>query len=200
MTFQNLIVHLGKRTAVFNALEKWEFKNKINALCCDTTDSNTGRLNEVCVLLEKQLLHLPCRHHIYELVLKTVFEKKLPHITTPDVPLFKKFKSFWNNINLKNITSGMDHERCRNSIQPVAKEIMTFVSKELTKTIIRDDYREFVELTEYFITADRDKIVTVRPPGAMHHARWMSLAIYCLKIFLLREQYSLSQFLGSLRQ
>ena len=56
---------------VFNTLEKWELKNKINALCCDTTASNTGRLNGACVLLEKKLggdlLYLPCRHHIYEL-------------------------------------------------------------------------------------------------------------------------------------
>ena len=42
-------------TAVFNALEKWELKNKINALCCDTTASNTGRLNRACVLLEEKL-------------------------------------------------------------------------------------------------------------------------------------------------
>ena len=58
----------------------------------------------------------------------------------------------------------MDHERYRNSIQPVAEKIMTFVSKELTKTIIRDDYRESLELTEYFISADRDKIVRVPSP------------------------------------
>ena len=51
---------------------------------------------------------------------------------------------------------------------------MTFVSKELTKTIIRDHYREFLELAEYFIIADKDEIVRVRPPGALHHARWMS--------------------------
>ena len=67
---------------VFNTLEKWELKNRINALCCDTIASNTGRLNGACVLLEKKLdrdlLYLPCRHHIYELVLKAVFEKKLP--------------------------------------------------------------------------------------------------------------------------
>ena len=120
----------AQATSVFNSLEKWELKNKINALCCDTTASNTGRLNGACVLLEKNLgrdlLYLPSRHHIYELVLKAVFEQKLPHITTsPDVPLFKKFKSCWNNIDPKNITSGMDHNRCRNSIQPVAEEIMT---------------------------------------------------------------------------
>ena len=79
------------------------------------------------------------------------------------------------HITKKNVTSGLDQRRCLNSIQPVAEKIMTFVFKELTKTIIRDDYREFLELTEYFITPDRDKIVTVRPPG-MQHARWMSRA------------------------
>ena len=46
----------AQATTVFNALEKWELKNKINTLCCDTTASNFGRLNGSCVLLEKSLV------------------------------------------------------------------------------------------------------------------------------------------------
>lgn len=30
-------------------------------------------------------------------------------------------------------------------------------------------------------------------PGAMHHARWLSKAIYCLKIFLFKQQFALSR-------
>ena len=44
----------AQATSVFNSLEKWELKNKINALCCDTTASNTGRLNLACDLLQKK--------------------------------------------------------------------------------------------------------------------------------------------------
>jgi hypothetical protein len=49
----------------------------------DTTSSNTGATNGAAVILErmlnKQLLHLACRHHVLELiaeaVFSTVFEK-----------------------------------------------------------------------------------------------------------------------------
>lgn len=108
----------AQATAVFKALEKWDLKDKVSALCCDTTASNTGRLNGACVLLEnmlgRDLLYLPCRHHIYELVLKAVFQRKLPHLSTsPDVPLFKNFKIGWKNINPKTISTGIGHKRCR---------------------------------------------------------------------------------------
>lgn len=66
--------------AVWNAISNWNLEDKVEILCCDTTASNTGRFNGACVLLEqkleKELLIFACRHHIYELVLKSVFEIK----------------------------------------------------------------------------------------------------------------------------
>lgn len=35
--------------------------------------------------------------------------------------------------------------------------------------------------------------VTFHPPGAMHHARWMSKALYSLKIYLFRKQFNLPE-------
>ena len=34
--------------------------------------------------------------------------------------------------------------------------------------------------------------ISFRAPGAMHHARWMAKAIYSLKIFVFRDQFSLT--------
>ncbi|KAL4135150.1 hypothetical protein QTP88_006793 [Uroleucon formosanum] len=66
--------------AIFHALQDWGIKDSVKAICCDTTASNTGRLNGACVLLEqlleKDLLYLPCRHHISEVILKSVFDVK----------------------------------------------------------------------------------------------------------------------------
>lgn len=63
--------------------------NKTVALCCDTTSSNLGRLKGAAVLIEqmidKDLLYLPCRHHILELVLRAAFEIKMPASTGPKV-------------------------------------------------------------------------------------------------------------------
>lgn len=37
-----------------------------------------------------------------------------------------------------------------------------------------------------------DNKLTIRPPGAMHHARWMAKAIYSLKMCLLQSEFSLT--------
>ena len=70
-------------------------------MCCDTTSSNTGRLNGACVLLEqkldKELLIFAYRHYAYELVVKSVFESKI-HQSRPHIPLFQKFRDNWKNI------------------------------------------------------------------------------------------------------
>ena len=79
--------------AVYQAVEKWNITNKIQALCCDTTSSNTGRLNGACTNLEKMfnrsLLYLPCRHHIFELVLRGCFDLLMGATSGPDMALLK---------------------------------------------------------------------------------------------------------------
>ncbi|GBM66065.1 hypothetical protein AVEN_207160-1 [Araneus ventricosus] len=64
--------------AIYNLLAETKLLDTVQALCCDTTLSNTGRIKGACVLLErklgKDLIYLPCRHPIYELVLKSAFE------------------------------------------------------------------------------------------------------------------------------
>lgn len=182
--------------AVLNALHDWNLNEVVQIMCCDTTASNTGRFNGACALLEqrleRELLLFACRHHVYELVLKSVFEAKIPQVTkSPDIPLFKKFRDNWNTIDSTLI------ETCP---EFVAKEIsdeeihnlLVFYRQELDKSIVRDDYRELVELSVIFLGGDNDKRYKIKPPGAMHQARWMARAIYSLKIFLLKRQFKLS--------
>src|SRR5215469_11876847 len=82
--------------AVYQAVEKWGVIDKIQALFCDTTASSTDRINGACTNLEKlfkrDLLYLPCRHHIFELVLRSCFESLMVTTFGPDMPLFKRFK------------------------------------------------------------------------------------------------------------
>lgn len=44
--------------AVFEAIEKWGITDKVQALCCDTTASNTGRINGACINLEKLFISI----------------------------------------------------------------------------------------------------------------------------------------------
>lgn len=95
----------GKNQAetVEKLIKAYGIEDHIVGMCFDTCAVNTGSDNGTCVLLEKslnkKLLHFACRHHIFELVLKTAFVEVMSiEEVGPDVPLFKNFKSMWCNI------------------------------------------------------------------------------------------------------
>lgn len=70
------------------------------------------------------------------------------------------------------------------------------LEKEHKKPTLRADYVEFLELALLFLGGRPQKKsfqVTFHPPGAMHHARWMSKALYSLKIYLFRKQFHLPE-------
>ncbi|GBM29634.1 hypothetical protein AVEN_130107-1 [Araneus ventricosus] len=58
--------------------------------------------------------------------------------------------------------------------------------------MVRVDYRELIELSIVFLGGDAEKKIKIRPPGAMHRARWMDRAIYSLKLSLFSSQVKLS--------
>lgn len=181
--------------AILDAIMNWNLEDKVQILCCDTTASNTGRINGACVLLEQKLgremLIFACRHHVYELVLKAVFEAKISQVTTsPDIPLFKKFRENWKNIDPEKIQSCTEKLSYFN-VSEIDK-LLEFYRTELTKEIARDDYRELIELSIIFLGGDSEKKFKIRPPGAMHQARWMARALYSLKIALLSSQFRIS--------
>ena len=63
--------------AVLKTLEDWALSSRIQAMCFDTTASNTGRKMGTCTLLQQKLernvLHVACRHHIMELIFSAAF-------------------------------------------------------------------------------------------------------------------------------
>ena len=59
-----------------------------------------------------------------------------------------------------------------------------FYNCALQKKIVRDDYRELIELSIIFLGGDKEKKLKIRPRGAMYQAWWMASAIYSLKICL----------------
>lgn len=183
----------SQANAIFEVLDDWGLLDKIKALCCDTTPSNLGAVNGSAVrleqLLHKDILFFPCRHHIYALVLRSVFEAKIPSVTGPNVLMFKRFQGAWNQLDK---TIGFDDENQTTVLSGHIDSIHSFVEDELKNKHPRDDYKELLELTNIFIgMVPLDKI-KFRYPGAFHHARWMSKAIYTLKIYLFREQIQLT--------
>lgn len=183
-------------TAVYNLLSEWNVLDQAQAICFDTTSSNTGRINGSCILLEQKLerdlLYFACRHHIYELILKAVFDCKMPVTSGPNVKMFDRFTKEWNSIKIHSVKPGIEDKYVATHIgDNISYDVIKFCKQEISKPICRDDYREFLELVIIFLggTVNRNNI---RQPGPTHHARWMGKALYVLKIFLFREHFKLT--------
>ena len=101
-------------------------------------------------------------------------------------------KNSWNSINtfdivLPDIPSFYISEK---------DEILSFIYKLLepedVKKLSRCDYREFLELAKVILGEIVERkngyTYTIQRPGADHHARWMSKAIYIIKMNLLLHQ------------
>ncbi|GBN39532.1 Long-chain-fatty-acid--CoA ligase 1 [Araneus ventricosus] len=83
--------------AVWIALTHWCLETNVQILCSDMTASDTGHSNGACILLEQKLnsemLFFPCRHHIYELVVRSVFESKICELAkSPDILFFQELR------------------------------------------------------------------------------------------------------------
>ena len=179
--------------AVFEHLVDWSVVDNVEALCCDSTASNTGRVKGACIKLEqaldKDLLYLICRHHIYELVLKCTFEIKFGKSTAPDVTFFKEFEGFWKYVKQNEYENGLSDSYVKEHLKDEQDRILLFCSARLEQRQPRSDYKEFLELVIIFLGGELPTGTTFHPPGAIHNARWMAKAIYCLKIFLFRKQF-----------
>lgn len=181
--------------AVWNAIADWNLEDKVQILCCATTASNTGRVNGACTLIEQRLnrevIIFACRHHIYELVLKAVFEIKVTQVTTsPDIPLFKKLQDNWKHINTKKVQLYRDKLSTYIADSEI-EDLLAFYKAKLTDETLRKDYRELVELSIIFLGGDAENKLKIRPPGAMHQARWIARALYSLKITLFSAQLNI---------
>lgn len=187
---------LEQANAVYQTLVDWCLDENVQAFCSDTTASNTGRLNGACVLLEqlleREIVYLPCRHHMYEIILKSVFDLKFGATSGPDVAIFKRFQHAWGTINTKNYNPGIQNSIIRDSVNNVCDDIIKFSRDQLLENHPRDDYRELLELTVIFLGGKLPNNIRFKMPGAIHHARWMAKAIYSLKIYLFREQFHLT--------
>jgi len=185
-------------SAIYDTLKEWSLLDKVQAFVFDTTASNTGRLNGACHLLEQKLdrdiLYLACRHHVYEIVLQGVFtEVKLATSTGPDILLFKKFRKEWNTIDTNSYSIWSTDENVKDILKDVADETIQFCTNKIKEDLPIDNYKEFLELIIIFLGGIPPRGIRFKAPGAYHLARWMAKALYCLKIFLFRKQFKITQ-------
>ncbi len=83
-------------------IESWHLRSKIQGLIFDTTTSNTGLHAGACPLietgLEKELVWIPCCHHIMELILAAVHRSLFGTSGGPEMTLYKRFQKAWPSI------------------------------------------------------------------------------------------------------
>ncbi len=88
---------------VIQHLEDWRVKDQVIATVFDTTASNTGVRMGCAALIEAHLnraiLWLACRHHIYELHLRHVVEAVAGKANSPFDQLFKRFQREWDDLD-----------------------------------------------------------------------------------------------------
>ncbi|KAK4318004.1 hypothetical protein Pmani_010957 [Petrolisthes manimaculis] len=123
----------------------------------DTTSSNTGRHKGACVLLEEQfgreLLQLGCRHHVLELVAGAAFSEAMGTSSAPDVLLFKRFKSSWQDIDKTTYEDSSTDDYTAKAVAEFKDEMVQMLEMAVKVKQPRDDYRELLELTIIFLGA-----------------------------------------------
>lgn len=180
---------------------EWNLTNSVVGLSFDTASVNTGKKNGTCIRLQrklkKKLLWLACRHHTSEIICSDVYKTLFSNTpsSAPYPELFKTFKQAWKHLDKKNIKKCDDKSLNCKKLKAKKKEVIDFILKYLNskhKNKIRADYLELLELTLIYFGVTPPNGIKLKAPGAFSNARWMSKAIYVLKIYLFRHQFEIS--------
>ena len=176
---------LAQGEAVFDKLKMWNCLEKLVAMVCDTTASNTGKDKGAMVrlirLVKRALLFLACRHHITELFVKNPREASFGKSPAPDVRMFVKFKEHWPEVDTSLVvrTVKIPSEKKK-------EELLNFFTSLLEKgDFIRGDYRKLAEISVFMLGGKLpgDKPFVWKKPGATHKACFLAFGILVLKIF-----------------
>lgn len=132
--------------AVYMLLLDWGLLQYVKAMGFDTTASNTGDQNGACVklqeLMNENVLHLACRRHIHEILLRFIFDLKISRSTAPDVPLFDRFASIWKDVCQASFQTGFENEHIRSKItEEERSDLILFWRSKLNDTHPRMDYK-----------------------------------------------------------
>ena len=132
-------------------------------------------------------------NYVIELVLQSAFETAFGKSSSPNVGLFQRFCEKWACIDQQCYQHGLSDEHLKKHILSVLDDIISFATAQLSVKHPRDDYRELLELTIIFLGGSLSNGVVLKCPGAFHHARWMSKALYCYKIWLFPDHFKLTK-------
>lgn len=93
---------------ILKSLAEHNLSHRVVGMVCDTEATNTGTQNGACALveygLEEDLLHLMCRHHSKEVIIKAVFETVLGRSQSAHITTFDTLIKNWDYIRDRNFS------------------------------------------------------------------------------------------------
>lgn len=109
--------------------------------------------------------------------------------------LFKIFQKQWIQIDKTRFKVGDDSLFNSTGLLAQRHEMYEYYSDAIEIQQPRDDYHELLMLCRYFLAGanNTDIEFKFRAPGACHRARWISKAIYCIKMYMFQHQLNLSE-------
>jgi len=133
----------------------------------------------VKALLGHPLLWTACRHHVLEVVLSNAAKLIFGASIGPKIKYFSLLSQNWPSLDLQTPTCHMNIGE--NVVQQHALEarskLMNLLFDQNDSYIPRDDYKELLQLSLYYIDKTSFSAFPFRRPGPHHRARWMSTAI-----------------------
>lgn len=190
---------------ILELLREQNLSNRVVGMVCDTENTNTGIHNGTIALLEIDLednfLHLMCRHHSKEVIVKDVFVSVFGGSQSSNITTFNMLIENWDYIRDRDFSyNSINGEKfASQSLKQMRQEAIAVISKHASKKEIRDDYREVNDLILKFLGIKTSK--PFRVPGATNNARWMARIIYAIKTYLFRNHLGLqSDFIDSLER
>ncbi|GBP79307.1 hypothetical protein EVAR_55365_1 [Eumeta japonica] len=128
-----------------------------------------------------------------EIVLEAVVVQALGPSSGPEILIFKRFRSAWPSIDQRKFSIVSSDPDALRYVQNIADSTISFAKKQLNDYQPRDDYKELLTLTIIFLGGVPNKGISFRAPAGLHRARWMAKAIYCLKLFMFRDQFKMTK-------
>lgn len=193
--------HSGKEcsAAVIKAIEENSLEDRTVGLVFDTEAVNTGRFNGAVILIENhfkaEFFNLPCRHHIYEIVQRAIWENVFGKTTGPTTTAeFTPLIENWEHIKENNLEFDPADEAIFQKSEELwqmfdeAKIVLQIHAKNPQ---VRHDYAELNDLALKFLGIKTK--YDFRVPGATNNARWMFKIIYAFKTYLFRKFLGLDQ-------
>ena len=180
-----------------DGLEEFGIINNVVGVNYDTTASNSstavGTVARIENHLDRGVLKVPCRHHIYELLGKISSTQIFGATTGPDNPLFCRLNREWpelhDKIDYNNLVEFDIGQWQGTFVVDVVNNVKLWAIEAYNCEVFpRDSYGELLLLIIKFLDPTAAINFKIRKPMDVTNARFMEKATYFIKLQLLAQQ------------